>query len=38
MSTKLTWVRCFPSDWVSDASGMTSHQISTYMMLILLNV
>ncbi|WP_375682417.1 MULTISPECIES: DUF1376 domain-containing protein [unclassified Bartonella] len=36
MSTKLAWVRCFPSDWVSDASGMTSHQISTYMMLILL--
>ncbi|MGF7158116.1 DUF1376 domain-containing protein [Bartonella heixiaziensis] len=36
MSTKLAWVRCFPSDWVSDVSGMTSHQISTYMMLILL--
>ncbi|WP_375657288.1 DUF1376 domain-containing protein [Bartonella sp. CM120XJJH] len=36
MSTKLAWVRCFPSDWVSDASGMTSHQISTYMMLTLL--
>ncbi|EJF96873.1 hypothetical protein MEI_01485 [Bartonella vinsonii subsp. arupensis Pm136co] len=36
MSTKLAWVRCFPSDWISDASGMTSHQISTYMMLILL--
>ncbi|WP_375618825.1 MULTISPECIES: DUF1376 domain-containing protein [unclassified Bartonella] len=36
MSTKLAWVRCFPSDWVSDASGMTSYQISTYMMLILL--
>ncbi|UNE54928.1 DUF1376 domain-containing protein [Bartonella machadoae] len=36
MSTKLAWVRCFPSDWISDASGMTSHQISTYMMLVLL--
>ncbi|WP_375666524.1 DUF1376 domain-containing protein [Bartonella sp. TT121SHDZB] len=36
MSTKLAWVRCFPSDWVSEASGMTSHQISTYMMLTLL--
>ncbi|WP_434037818.1 DUF1376 domain-containing protein [Bartonella ancashensis] len=36
MLTKSFWYRFFPSDWISETTGMKSYQISTYMMLMLL--